>query len=55
MIKQEFNNVDSVIKEVTDFFETRVENMEPKEEKQKSSVTPLKKKGEENQHKKETR
>ena len=33
MIEQGFNYADSIIKEMTDFFETRVENWEPKEEK----------------------
>ena len=30
MIERHFNYADSTIKEMTDFFETRVENMEPK-------------------------
>ena len=33
MIEQGFNYADSSIKEMTDFFETRVENMEPKEDR----------------------
>ena len=33
MIEQGFNYVDSAIKEMSDFFETRVESLEPKEEK----------------------
>ena len=33
MIEQGFNYVDSTIKEMTDFFETREENLEPKEDK----------------------
>ena len=35
MIKQGFNYADSIIKEMTDFFETRVENLEHKEDKKK--------------------
>ena len=38
MIEQGFNNADSIIKEMSDFFETRVENLELKEKKKKSSV-----------------
>ena len=34
MIEQGFNN-DSTIKEMTAFFETRVDNLEPNEEKKK--------------------
>ena len=37
MIERGFNNADSTIKEMTDFVETRVENLEPKEDKKKSS------------------
>ena len=33
MIEHDFNHIDSTIKEMTDHFETRVANMEPKEEK----------------------
>ena len=36
MFEQGFNYADSTIKEMTDFFETRVENIEPKEEEKKS-------------------
>ena len=32
MIEEVFNNVDSTVKEMSDFFESRVENLEPKEE-----------------------
>ena len=32
MIKQGFNYADSTIKEMNDFIETRVENLEPKED-----------------------
>ena len=42
MIKQGFNYADSTIKEMTDYFETRVENLEPKEEKKKSSAAAKK-------------
>ena len=38
MIEQEFNFADSTIKEMTDFFDTRIENLEPKEDKRKSSA-----------------
>ena len=38
MNEQSFNYADSAIKEMTDFFETRVENLEPKEEKKKYST-----------------
>ena len=33
MIEQGFNYADSTSKEMSDFFEIRVENLEPKEEK----------------------
>ena len=33
MIEQGFNYTDSTIKEMTGFFETTVENLEPKEDK----------------------
>ena len=42
MIEQDLNYADSNIKEVTDLFETRVENLEPKEEKKKSSAAAMK-------------
>ena len=32
MIEQGFNYADSTIKEMTDFFETRLENLQPKKE-----------------------
>ena len=38
MIEQGFNYSDSNIKEMTDFFEARVENLEPKEDNNKSSA-----------------
>ena len=37
MIEQSFNYVNSTIKELTDFFESRVENLGPKEDNKKSS------------------
>ena len=36
MIEQGFNYTDSIIKELTNFFEFRVENLAPKKEKKKS-------------------
>ena len=36
MIEQGFNYLDYTIKEMTDFFETRAKNLEPKKEKKKS-------------------
>ena len=39
MIEQGFNYTDSTIKEISDFFETRVENLEPKEEKKSPAAT----------------
>ena len=42
MIEQGFNHTVSTIKEMTDFFETKVENLEPKEDKKKSSVASKK-------------
>ena len=44
MIEQGFNYADSTIKEMRDFFETRVENLEPKEENKKSSAAAKKSK-----------
>ena len=38
MIEQDYNYADSTIKEMTGLFATRVENLEPKEEKKKPSV-----------------
>ena len=38
MIEQDFNYADSTIKEMTDFFATRVENLEPKNTNKKSSA-----------------
>ena len=46
MIEQGFNYTDSTIKEMTNFFETRVENLEPKEDRknlQQLSKNPTKK------------
>ena len=42
MIEQGFNCTDSTIKEMTDLFQTRVENIEPKEDKKTSSVAAKK-------------
>ena len=42
MIEQGFNYADSTINEMTDFFETGVENLEHKEEKKKSSAAAKK-------------
>ena len=42
MIEQCFNYTDSTIKEMAGFFETRVENLEPKEDKKKSSTASKK-------------
>ena len=44
MIEQGFNYADSTIKETTQFFETRVKNLEPKEEKKKSFTVTKKSK-----------
>ena len=38
MIEQGCTYTDSTIKEMTDFFQTKVENLEPKKEKKKSSA-----------------
>ena len=38
MIEQGLNCADATIKEMTDFFETRVENLVPKKDKKKASV-----------------
>ena len=40
--KQGLNYAESTIKEMTDFFETRVDNLEPKEEKKKASAVAKK-------------
>ena len=42
MIEQGFNYKDSTIKEMTDFFGTRVENLEPREDRKKSSAAAKK-------------
>ena len=42
MIEQGFNYTFSILKEMSDFFETRVKNLEPKEGKKKSSATAKK-------------
>ena len=44
MIEQGFNYAETTIKEMTDFFEARVENLEPKEDKKKSSAAAKKSK-----------
>ena len=38
MIEQGFNRADSTVKEMTDFFETRIQILEPREEKKKYSM-----------------
>ena len=42
MIEQGFNYADSTIKEMTNFYETRVAKLEPKEDRRKSSATSKK-------------
>ena len=42
MIVQGFNNANSTVKEMTGFFETRVENLESKEDEKRSSATAKK-------------
>ena len=42
MIEQDLNDADSTVKEMTDFSETRVENLEPKENKETSSAAAKK-------------
>ena len=42
MIEQGFNYTDSTVKEMTDFFETRVENLGAKEDRKKASATAKK-------------
>ena len=42
MIEQGFNYADSTMKEKTDFFETRAENLQPEEDKKKFSVAAKK-------------
>ena len=44
MIEQGFNYACFMVKEVTDIFETRIENLEPKEDKKKSSAATKKSK-----------
>ena len=43
MIELNFNLMSSTVKEITDFFETIVKNLEPKEEKKKYSASSKKK------------
>ena len=38
VIEQGFNYADSTLKQMSDFFESRVENLKPKEEEKKSSA-----------------
>ena len=52
MFEHGFKYADSTIKEMTDLFETRVENLEPKVEKKKSSAAAKKSK---KSHKKKKR
>ena len=33
MIEQGFNSMDAIVKDMTNIFETRVENLDPKEDK----------------------
>ena len=42
IIEQGFNYANSTVKEMTDFFETRVENLEPKGKKKKASTAAKK-------------
>ena len=44
MIEQVFNYENSTVKVMTDFFETRVENLKPREDKTNSSASSNKKK-----------
>ena len=44
IIEQSFNYPNSIIKEMTDFFETGVENLEPKEDKNEFSKASKKRK-----------
>ena len=53
MIEQSFNYADSTFKEMTVFFETRVENLEPKEDRKKSSAASKKAKKSTKKRKKE--
>ena len=53
MIEHVFNYADSTIKEMTDFFETKVKNLEPKEDKKKSSAAAKKTKKSHKKRKKE--
>ena len=42
MIEQGFNYADTINKEMTDIFETKVDNLEPKKDKKKSSAAAKK-------------
>ena len=48
MIKQGFDYGDSAIKETTDLFETRVENLKPKKDKKKTESTKKRKRDDSN-------
>ena len=45
MIEQGFNYADSTVKEMTDFFETRVDNPDPREHKKKPYASSKKMEG----------
>ena len=51
MSDQDFYSAESIVKEMTDFFVTRIENLEPKEDKKKYSVAVRKKKDKKALHK----
>ena len=53
MIAQGFNYADFTNREMSDFFETRVENLDAKERKKKSSVAAKKSKKSHNKRKRE--
>ena len=52
MIEQSFNYTDVPVKEMTNFFETRVEKCEPREDKKKSSASSKRKNKERHNKKK---
>ena len=52
IIEQGLNYVDSTVKEMTDLFETGVENLEPREDKNKSSASSRQKNQEKKSNKK---
>ena len=53
MIEQGCNYADSAIKKMSDFFETRIENLEPREDRKKALVTSKKSKKSHKQGKRE--